>query len=101
MYSDIHQEIERCLNEKLEEKERERRQVLRPLEGGGVVPQDEKVKLPRVHFFSFGFLHICACRLIRRSADVPGNASASMQRSIRTWVRPADLWLKAHAGLTG
>ena len=58
MYSDIHQEIERCLNEKLEEKERERRQALRPLEGDGVVLQDEKVKLPRVHFY-FLLLNFC------------------------------------------
>ena len=58
MYSDIHQEIERCLNEKLEEKERERRQALRPLEGDGMVLQDEKVKLPRVHFY-FLLLNFC------------------------------------------
>ena len=52
-------------------------------------------------FFAFEFLHICACRLIRRSAEVLGKASASMQQSIRTWVHHADLWLKAHAGSIG
>ena len=51
MYSDIHQEIERCLNEKLEQKQIEERQTLRQVEGGGAVQQNEKVTLPRVHFY--------------------------------------------------
>ena len=46
MYSDIHQELERRLNEHLETKERERRQALRPDAGAGAVPQDEKINLP-------------------------------------------------------
>ena len=38
MYSDIHQELERRLNEHLETKERERRQALRPDAGASALP---------------------------------------------------------------
>ena len=49
MYSDIHQEIERCLNEKLKQKEIEKLQALRHVENGAAVQQNEEMTLPRVH----------------------------------------------------
>ena len=51
MYSDIHQEIERCLNEKLKQKEIEKLQALRLVENGGAVQQNGEVTLPRVHLY--------------------------------------------------
>ena len=57
MYSDIHQEIERCLNEKLKQKEIEKLQALRHVENGAAVQQNEEMTLPRVHlhFLLFNF----------------------------------------------